>query len=105
MKATEETLLPCPRCEQPMGRLCTADGVRGWSCGNCDLRELVPNFPREYLTVTNTRLRSPLAARTWQQALELLVCDGTCPWCGNRLLNVSLVHQQLRWGCLEGCNP
>lgn len=106
MKAIEEKSLACPGCSQPMGRLTTSDGVRGWSCSRCDVRDLVPNFPREYMTVVGTRLRTPVAARTWQHALEMLVCDGRCPWCGNQIVShVSLLHHQLTWDCIEGCNP
>jgi hypothetical protein len=44
-------------------------------------------------------------APDWHQALELLVCQGRCPWCGQRISEVRLDDDGLTWSCPEGCNP
>ena len=41
----------------------------------------------------------------WERACQRLAA-GRCPFCGNRMLNVSVcLRDGLTWACIEGCNP
>lgn len=108
--------IPCPSCMAPMGRLETSEGLRGWCCLRCDTAGMQPRhahpagfethvLPFRRLPLPPPSLVDPggsLVAR-WQRALEMLVCDGRCPWC-SKAMQLVTCNGGLRWFCTTECS-